>query len=191
MPGEYPKALSAWDMESVRAFVRLVAAATELRTALSASVGDGGALMAAVACAAMRSAGVVKFTAHTQMTTIKLHRSAGFGIRGKERSTGIIMHQEKRKKSLTCNNLDSVHRHTSRLKILQKLRGKHLPILQCKATRSSEVFEISHLSALLRSLAIFGSPNICDGGGMAEGLTDKVVGRLRLAKQSKSKVMLT
>ena len=52
-------------MESVRAFVRLVAAATELRTALSASVGDGGALMAAVACAAIRSAGVVKFTAHT------------------------------------------------------------------------------------------------------------------------------
>ena len=66
MPGEYPRALSVWDMESVRAFVRLVAAATELRMALSASVGDGGALMAAAACAATRSAGVVKFTAHAR-----------------------------------------------------------------------------------------------------------------------------
>lgn len=50
-------------MESVRAFVRLVAAATELMIARSASVGEGGALMAACASAATRSAGVVKFTA--------------------------------------------------------------------------------------------------------------------------------
>lgn len=50
-------------MESVSALVRLVAAATELRMALSASVGDGGALTAAAASAAIRSAGVVKFTA--------------------------------------------------------------------------------------------------------------------------------
>ena len=52
-------------MESVRARVRLVAAATEFRTAWSAAVGAGGALTAAAASAAIRSAGVVKFTAAT------------------------------------------------------------------------------------------------------------------------------
>ena len=66
VPGEYPRALSVWDMESVKAFVRLVAAATELRMALSASVGEGVVLMAAAACAATRSAGVVKLTAHVR-----------------------------------------------------------------------------------------------------------------------------
>lgn len=51
-------------MESVSALVRSTAAATELVRALSASDWPGGAgVAAAAACAATRSAGVVKLTA--------------------------------------------------------------------------------------------------------------------------------
>ena len=58
-------------MESVSALVRSTAAATELVRALSASDWPGGAgVAAAAACAATRSAGVVKLTAEKSTDSV-------------------------------------------------------------------------------------------------------------------------